>query len=182
MNRNIYLPLFALLALSVTANLEASEKVELIAPVIRIDQNTLLFPIYGHDENLMERTINFYLPIASHFSLHEKIRHLCQEISRFRYQHLPIRLETIETREDKKIAIIHLNEGKNTGASWKTGYFQGSANNTTYTLRESILQRGYTGEWIDGVEFYYEGKPIQDGVWDHIFLHGTHDRDERLNH
>jgi len=40
-----------------------------------------------------------------------------------------------------------------------------------YKLTMTFMQPDYKGEWIDGVEFYYRGKPMEE--WDHINLTGT---------
>ena len=55
------------------------------------------------------------------------------------------------------------------------GYFQGSAGgySTTVTLTRTFVQPNYQENWIKGVQFYYAGKPIQDGDWDHIKLDGV---------
>lgn len=84
----------------------------------------------------------------------------------------------IENRNNKKIAIIDLREKNHPyphGYSWRGIYFQGSSGggSTTVTLIKTFLQENYKGEWIDGVEFYYEGKPIVENEWAHIFLSGT---------
>ena len=42
---------------------------------------------------------------------------------------------------------------------------------TTIILIESILQREFTGDWIDEVEFNYQSENI--GEWDHAFLSGV---------
>lgn len=93
---------------------------------------------------------------------------------------MPINILRIEERNNKKIAIIDLREfiaSDSTGylPSWRTIYFQGSTGGyfTTLTLTKSFLQKDYKGKWIDGIEFYYEGKQILEGEWDHIGLYGT---------
>ena len=42
---------------------------------------------------------------------------------------------------------------------------------TTIILVESILQREFSGMWIDEVEFSYQSEKI--GDWDHAFLSGV---------
>ena len=81
----------------------------------------------------------------------------------------------IENRADKRIAIIEINERHTPyGPTWKGNFFQGSSGGqaTTVTLVKTFLQEDYKSEWIDGIEFYYEGKPISRD-WDHVSLHST---------
>ncbi len=139
----------------------------------------ILFPVYGYDSEVRKEEVNFYAPIPADLPLHEKLDKLCWVLRMFKFNDLPVQLDGIEVRDGKKVARIHLRENATTQKSWKTGYFQGSTGGhfTTVTLRKTLLQPDYTGEWIDCVEFYYEGKPVAD-VWDHISLTGTFCRGE----
>ncbi|MCF7957450.1 MAG: hypothetical protein K9M57_03270 [Phycisphaerae bacterium] len=51
-------------------------------------------------------------------------------------------------------------------ASWFGGPFQGSAGGsaTRYTLLETFLQPDYKGQWIDGIEFRYNGKKLPEQI------------------
>ena len=62
--------------------------------------------------------------------------------------------------------------------TWRYLYFQGSTGGqfTSYSLRMTFLQPGYSGEWIDAVRFYYEGQPIREGDWTHLSLSGVINR------
>ena len=156
------------------------------------------FKVYGQDRQamLLDGEVNFYVAIPETLSSLEKLRLLADRLSRFRFRYLPIDVMGVEERDGKMIGIINLKETeqyRNTfaewlsarrrgdrdkeprldGPSWRTGYFQGSTGGhfTTITLIKTFLQEDYTGHWIDGVEFQYEGEPI--GGWDHISLSGT---------
>lgn len=136
------------------------------------------FPIYSADKEAEKEEINFYVKIYKNLSLIEKLKIIADQLSKFKFDGLPINILRIEERDNKKIAIIDLKEltsSDNLLPFWRTKYFQGSAGGyfTTLTLIKSFLQEDYKGEWIDGIEFYYEGKPILEGEWDHISLHGT---------
>jgi hypothetical protein len=65
------------------------------------------------------------------------------------------------------------------GASWRSGYFQGSAGGliTTKILTHTLLQPDASGEWIDSITFQYEGQPIAADDWDHLTLSGVISRD-----
>jgi hypothetical protein len=83
---------------------------------------------------------------------------------------LPMELFEIREIFNQKIAVINVMEASdNTGLyPWNSGYFQGSTGGaiTSITLVESYLQKGYEGEWIDGVKFLYEGDIIE---FDHVY-------------
>lgn len=141
-----------------------------------------LFPVHGADREWMEETIIFYLPINKDLSVREKFESLCEGLSRYLFDSLPVKLEKIEKSGGKNIAVIGLYEGKRNKSSWRTGFFQGSTGGgfTSLSLKETLLQSGYHGEWVDAVRFEYEGEAIQPGIWDHIFLDGLFHR-ESLN-
>jgi hypothetical protein len=138
-------------------------------------------PVYGSDSETMNVEVNFYAKTSKDIPLIDKLKVLADKLSRFIFK-LPIEVLKIEERNGKKIAVINLKEGKYTGedlrVSWRGLYFQGSTGGffTTMTLRKTFLQENYRSDWIDGVEFYYEGKPIKEGDWSHISLSGTINR------
>ena len=78
---------------------------------------------------------------------------------------LPMTYEGIEMIFGQKIAVVNLHESgdENPPVSWRTGYFQGSTGGvvTSVSLQETMLQRDYDGDWVDGVKFLYEGEPIE---------------------
>lgn len=115
------------------------------------------------DANSGEKIVLGSLKLDEDKSLEEKLNILIEEISKIQFNNTPIKLVKIEDN----VAYIDLQEDDNKNY-WSTVYFQGStgANITTYTLTESILQRDYKGNWINGVFFSYEGKT--DMEFDHI--------------
>lgn len=128
------------------------------------------FAMYGMDKNVQQKEINFYVAIDKSITTSEKIKVLVDKLSRFKFNDLPIELVEINEENGKKIAVINLKEGEmNQGRDWRSGYFQGSAGgtSTSYSLIETILQKKYTGEWIHGVKFLYDSKPINDD-WQHV--------------
>jgi hypothetical protein len=138
-------------------------------------------PIYGFDSEAMNIEVNFYVKILKDEPLIDKLKILADKLSGFIFK-LPIEVLRIEERKGKKIAVINLREGEYPSEylqiSWKGLYFQGSTGGyfTTITLRKTFLQDSYRDDWIDGVEFYYEGEPIKKGDWNHISLSGTINR------
>lgn len=81
-------------------------------------------------------------------------------------------MELLEIREifNQKIAIVNVMETHDSTDlyPWNSGYFQGSTGSaiTSITLIESYLQKGYEGDWIDGVKFLYEGDIIE---FEHVY-------------
>jgi len=138
--------------------------------------------IYGFDgERWVEKTVS-YISAPEHMPLSEKVAVLADRLSRTQFGALPIEVLSITEHKGKRIARINLRENADRmhgRGSWRGVHFQGSAGGevTTLLLKKSFLQPAYTGEWIDGAEFYYEGKPIRGGEWDHIFLDGIFLRD-----
>lgn len=132
------------------------------------------FKVYGYNV-MADEEVSFYITIPEKLSLCEKMEFIAKILSKCKFHDHPINVLRIENRNNKKIAIIELKEPNFPRAyTWRGGYFQGSSggHSTTVTLTKSFLQEDYDGEWIDGVEFYYEGKPISSD-WDHVFLDGT---------
>lgn len=110
-------------------------------------------------EKLSDITVKEDLP------LQEKLTALANEISTKVFKGLPINVVKIETINGSKKAIINLEEaaGNDPNASWSRVYFQGSAGGTitSKTLIETFTQRSYTGEWVDSIEFQYNGDLIE---------------------
>lgn len=134
-----------------------------------------LCKVYGADKEARHEEIHFYVAVPKRLPLLEKLKVLAYRLSSHEFGGHPISVLRIENREDRRIAVIELKELDSPRAfTWRGGYFQGSTGGhfTTLTLTKTFLQEDYEGEWIDGVEFYYEGEPISDD-WDHIFLSGT---------
>lgn len=133
-----------------------------------------LLRIYTYNAHADLEGVGFCLAIPGHYSLTKKLKLAVDVLMKYKFKRGVIELTRIEQQAGKKIAIVELRETKKDPWAWRGIYFQGSCggHGTTYTLVNTFLQPDYTGKWVDGVEFYYEGKPISND-WDHIFLHGT---------
>jgi len=133
-----------------------------------------LLRIYEYNSYADVDGIGFCLAVHEHYSLTEKVKLVVDVLRKYHFKKGIMKLKKIEQRSGKKIAIVELLETKKDPWAWKGQYFQGSCggHGTTYTLVNTFLQPEYTGKWIDGVEFYYEGKPVSNN-WDHIALYGT---------
>lgn len=115
--------------------------------------------------------VGFCVVVPQDLPLLQKVRFLADRLSTYRFRNLPIEVLEIENRKGKHIAVIDLQEEDR--PIWSTHYFQGSTGGyvTQTVLTMTFMQPDYKGEWIDGVEFYYQGKPMEE--WDHINLTGT---------
>ncbi|HSV77179.1 MAG TPA: hypothetical protein VLH37_09145 [Bacteroidales bacterium] len=114
--------------------------------------------------------------------LPEKVKLLADSLSALRFNGLEI--EVLEITQDPVYGLVlKVNLAEDTAFSgpgslppYRSWYdfFQGSAGGmeTSIILRATFLQPGIDGEWIDAVEFYYNGNPIREGDWDHLILHG----------
>ena len=98
-------------------------------------------------------------------TLQEKLTALANEISTKAFKGLPITVVKIDTSNGTKKAIINLEEkeGTDPNASWSRVFFQGSTGGTitSKTLIETFRQKSYTGEWVDSIEFQYNGGSIE---------------------
>lgn len=131
-----------------------------------------IYPIYTANIDTYKIEIKSYSYIKKDEVLLNKITSLCKILSENLFNNLPIEVLNIEERNGKSIAVINLKESEENqgindysklkGYAWATKYFQGSTGGTitSKTLIETILQRAYTGEWIDGVKFLYNNKDI----------------------
>ncbi len=133
-----------------------------------------LLRIYAYNANTNAEGVGFYLALPEDYVLSQKLKLVAHVLMKYTFTKGIIELKRIEEQAGKKIAIVELRETKANPWAWKGQYFQGSCGGgaTTYILWSTFLQPDYTGRWVDGVEFYYEGKPISND-WDHISLYGV---------
>ena len=138
---------------------------------------TIEMLLYSKDLNTDEQVIVGTVEVDEELSLEEKIEKLSKELSEKVFDSLPIEFVKINDIEGKKIALFNLDElGNNAtditfdkyeGVNWINNYFAGSAGGsiTEYTLITTLLQKNYSGEWIDGIEFTYKNSKIE---FDHV--------------
>ena len=132
-----------------------------------------IFSIYTIDVNTDEKVILKNIELEKKLSVEEKLVELANEVSNDLFNSLPLELIEIKDIKEKSIAVFNFEEvGKNAekatlfqdyeGDSWFQ-CFQGSAGGrvTEYTLIETLLQRNYEGEWIDGINFTYKGGSVE---------------------
>ena len=143
-----------------------------------------MLPIYSGKEIFISESnetkvfpvIDDYISIRKDHSVELKLKILIDAVSSMQFNGLHIELQSLDSQ-----GIAHLNMKENYNYSGPTSlpkfqswfsYFQGSSGglNTMITLKESILQKSYNNDWINGVIFYYQGKEF--GEWDHVHLNG----------
>jgi hypothetical protein len=134
-----------------------------------------LLKIYSYNAQVDVGTIAFCLWVPNEYTLNQKLKLIAALLMKYSFNKGMIELIRIEQRGNKNIAIVNLRETKECPFAWKGLYFQGSCGGgeTTYILKNTFLQPDYTGTWIHGVEFWYEGEAIKEGNWEHTFLHGV---------
>jgi hypothetical protein len=89
----------------------------------------------------------------------DNIKKILSTISTKYFDGKPLELKTIETVNNKKIAVINLAGDKGYWDQRMQGSVGGEI--TEYTLIENMLQREYKGYWIDGVKFTLDGKQVE---------------------
>jgi len=136
-----------------------------------------MLPVYGAtNEHPDDPVVEYYIAVRENLPVIEKLRVLASKLSRLRFSELPINVVRVETVKGKQVAVIDLRERYQGDEvpSWKGTYFQGSTGGgLTQISLYTFLQEGYRGDWVDGVRFLYEGKPMAEGEWDHISLAGV---------
>lgn len=138
-----------------------------------------LLNVYGiEDIDTFEMIVEFCVKVPDEFMLSSKVEYFTSKVSTFRYVNNLI-FKGIDKIEGKQIAKIEFVDNNNRKTKWNQA-FQGSTGGavTTSELKYTFLQPDYSGQWIDGVQFYYEGKPFVDA--DHTSLSGIHMRNDLI--
>lgn len=132
---------------------------------IKKNQNKV-FKLYSLDE-LGDKKIIIGEVKSSSNSIKEDLNKIAIELSNKKFNSMKIEVKEVKNN----IAYINLKDSGNN--EWVKKWFQGSYGGlSTYTaLTESFLQKSYKGDWIRGVVFTYNNKPIEE--YDHVNLTGT---------
>jgi len=134
----------------------------------------------GEESMRMVPVADRFISVPANLEIGEKIRIISDSLSAYYFDGREIKILSLDSLEGTGL-VLHLNlaepsnyEGPGTAPEYRSWYdfFQGSygGQNTSIILRESFLQPGFDGPWIDAILFYYQGQPI--GQWDHLFLDG----------
>lgn len=124
--------------------------------------NKIKLSIYSIDENSLEPNESGTIEVTENASVEDKLKALAKELSEKKFDKLSIEVKSIDKVDGKKVATINLADSD--AKKW-VPKFQGSTGGavTANTLIENFLQSNNKnkGEWIDGVKFLYNNKPIE---------------------
>jgi len=139
----------------------------------------IYLPIVSLNDSAWAEEVLCYVRVPADLPLKQRLDLLAGRLSTIKFGRLPIDVLGIEERGGRRVAVIDLrNPSDSLAGSWYNR-FQGSAGGTasTVALCGTFLQLGFDGEWVDAIEFYYQGKPFTN-EWDHVpALYGTIWRD-----
>lgn len=123
--------------------------------------NKIKLSIYSVDENSLEPNESSTIEVNENSSVEDKLKAIARELSEKKFDKLLIEVKSIDKVSGKKVATINLADS---GAKKWVPKFQGSTGGavTSNTLIENFLQANNKnkGEWVDGVKFLYNNKPI----------------------
>ncbi len=107
--------------------------------------------------------------------INKKMSHLALKLSNEIFQGKPIVLKEIVIEEGKKIAYFNLQDKNKDISSTDNWYssFQGStgAQLTLNSIVDTLLQKEFKGDWIDGINLTYNRQYIE---FDHISFENVH--------
>lgn len=111
------------------------------------------FPVYSKDPNTMEPYTLCYIGIDPSKDLKGKLDEITSKLSRISFRYNEMTYDIVD-QDGKKILKVNLIDK----ANWET-IFAGSTGGSinSYTLVNTLLQKEYKGEWIDGVSFTADG-------------------------
>lgn len=146
------------------------------------------FTLYGTKDSLfaidglirMVAVAEQELPLDQSLSIGQKLETLLDSLSARHFNGLEIAVRQVEENGDSLIAHIDLRERPDYSGpgslplfqAWYD-YFQGSygGSQTSLILQETVMQRDFSGPWIDAAVFYYRGQPMD--MMDHLDLSGV---------
>lgn len=153
-----------------------NEWVQKIESDIELQNQYDLMHLYTADIDTYESKVFMKVAIPKNATKEEKFKWIMEKLGHYHFN-IPIEEITFSIRDGKMLASVNLKEHsrnqstmdvrKFEGENWAGQYFQGSAGSTitSSALVETALQEAFLGEWVDGVEFLYNGKPIE---FDHM--------------
>lgn len=124
--------------------------------------------IYTLDDN-GKLQINSSIKVLRISPTDKKLSRLASKMSKHLFSQKKIVLTSIKTEEGKEIAYFDLQDKEEELTSpnnWHQS-FQGStgAQTTLASICETLLQKNYKGNWIDGIKLTYNGEYAE---FDHI--------------
>jgi len=129
----------------------------------KLEESKGTLAIYSVNSDNLKLENSGKLEIDKNKAIKENLQIVANEISKKYFNGLPVVIDKIENTSQGDIAVINLKEDKNNNKTWGNNYFQGSAGGsiTSKLLKENLLQKEYSGKWIDGIRFTHEGRTIE---------------------
>lgn len=125
---------------------------------------------YDTDINTLLEVIPFGTSIPDSLSLEAKLGIMATRLIECRFHGKQINVDSIIVRGRERIAYVNLPDGQGDKAhrGWYLA-FQGNTGGAIiqHLLQKSLLQPDYGGDWVDAVQFCYNGVPF-DEEWDHV--------------
>ncbi len=148
------------------------ELFKILSPTVNTSDNYInIIPIYGYDIDTDNTEVISWMPLISSNGMKKNMDILAKYMEEKYFNEGHINIDELIEVDGKSVAIINLKEKESNTkkkiSMWMSRYFGGSAGGraTESRLKLTFLQPDYFGEWIDGVKFLYEGKPL---VLDHV--------------
>lgn len=137
------------------------------------EETTIDFKIYTADVNDTDKIIDFEtIKLKENTSVEEKLKELCAALEKdyFKDENAKIVFKSID---EKNIATIDLVNQE----AWSQ-HFQGSTGGmiSQATIVETLLQREYSGKWIDGLNVLVDG--TSEELFEHAPFIGTFNRNK----
>ncbi|MBL4932610.1 hypothetical protein [Clostridium paridis] len=143
---------------STTSNTETNTQANNSTEIKTISMET--FIIYDVNADNMNLKENYKYTINKDLDIYSKVQTISSEVMHNYFNGLPYSVAFKEIN-NKSIVIINLIDDKipTDENSWYQK-FQGStgANINFKRISENILQKQYSGKWVDGIEILYNGK------------------------
>ena len=130
----------------------------IIGVILLLSQQSKLM-IYTTDTANKKILVHSTISIMKVLPMDKKLNHLASKLSHNLFQDKSIVFLGIKTEDGKEVAYFDLEDkNKDSTKSWYP-FFQGSsgADSTLNSIKETLLQREYKGDWIDGIRITYNG-------------------------
>ncbi|HSP47235.1 MAG TPA: hypothetical protein VLN47_04075 [Clostridiaceae bacterium] len=121
------------------------------------------YPIYAMDVDSTQRITVSFAGVERNRDLSGRLEEVSKALSVEVFEGLIVSLKEIKTIDGKEVATFNLKDVPGIEKAWGETYFQGSTGGmaTIMALTDTLLQKDYQGEWVDGVKFLYEDQAIE---------------------
>ena len=115
------------------------------------------------DVDSTQRITVSFAGVERNRDLSGRLEEVSKALSAEVFEGLIVSLKEIKTIDGKEVATFNLKDVPGIEKAWGETYFQGSTGGmaTIMALTDTLLQKDYQGEWVDGVKFLYEDQAIE---------------------